>query len=379
MSELIATKSPGSAFRLQMLATVSALAFFTAVGDADARDEEIRPTLWIELGSQLERQSAEQNIYVPTFLDAFSHLNFSSPLSVQRSPRYSMGGEGKLIIEPKGTNWVFSAGVRYGRSKREASKNQKIPTPITFQLKSKAAGALYTDRQKVLYHLDTSFGAQESHAIADFTAGKDVGIGIFSSSNIALGIRFAQFTEKQSVNLNGVPDFHHYQTKHYAKYGNAKSHHRYYGTFAAKREFQGLGPSLSWQASRALVKDEDHAISMDWGLNVGVLFGHQKIEGAVDETALHYKTFARIIPQLIYSGVNSTVQHHNVVDRAHNVVVPNVGGLAGISFKYSNAKVSLGYRADFFFNAIDGGIDTRKSENRAFYGPYASISIGLGD
>ncbi|HVP85004.1 MAG TPA: hypothetical protein VMS78_09800 [Rhizomicrobium sp.] len=42
------------------------------------------------------------------------------------------------------------------------------------------------------------------------------------------------------------------------------------------------------------------------------------------------------------------------------------------------AKVSLGYRADFFFGAMDGGIDTRESYNRNFYGPYASISIGLG-
>ena len=30
-------------------------------------------------------------------------------------------------------------------------------------------------------------------------------------------------------------------------------------------------------------------------------------------------------------------------------------------------------------SAIEGGIDTRKSENRAFFGPYASVSVGLGD
>ncbi len=45
----------------------------------------------------------------------------------------------------------------------------------------------------------------------------------------------------------------------------------------------------------------------------------------------------------------------------------------------TDAKISLGYKADFFFGAIDGGIDARKNENRAFFGPYASISIGLGD
>ena len=67
------------------------------------------------------------------------------------------------------------------------------------------------------------------------------------------------------------------------------------------------------------------------------------------------------------------------VTRSRNVTVPNIGGFAGLSYRYSDAKLSLGYKADFFFNAIDGGIDARKNENRAFYGPYASISIGLGD
>jgi hypothetical protein len=65
--------------------------------------------------------------------------------------------------------------------------------------------------------------------------------------------------------------------------------------------------------------------------------------------------------------------------RSRNVTVPNVGGSIGLSWKLQNFKMSFGYRADFFFNAIDGGIDARKSENRAFYGPYASISVGLGN
>ena len=65
--------------------------------------------------------------------------------------------------------------------------------------------------------------------------------------------------------------------------------------------------------------------------------------------------------------------------RAHcTVTVPNVGGFAGLSFQIQNFKVSAGYRADLFFNAMDGGIDTRKSENIGFYGPFASVSVGLG-
>jgi len=39
--------------------------------------------------------------------------------------------------------------------------------------------------------------------------------------------------------------------------------------------------------------------------------------------------------------------------------------------------VSLGYRADFFFGAVDGGIDTRVSKTLGLNGPYATISVGL--
>ncbi len=50
----------------------------------------------------------------------------------------------------------------------------------------------------------------------------------------------------------------------------------------------------------------------------------------------------------------------------------------GLSYRYKNAKISFGYRADFLFGAMDGGIDSYKSETRGFYGPFATVSIGLG-
>ncbi|HWA31303.1 MAG TPA: hypothetical protein VG867_09400, partial [Rhizomicrobium sp.] len=59
-------------------------------------------------------------------------------------------------------------------------------------------------------------------------------------------------------------------------------------------------------------------------------------------------------------------------------VVPNLGGFAGVSMRYSNAKLSLGYRGDFFFGALDGGIDTAQRTTVGFYGPFATISLGLG-
>jgi len=40
--------------------------------------------------------------------------------------------------------------------------------------------------------------------------------------------------------------------------------------------------------------------------------------------------------------------------------------------------VSFGYRADFFLGAMDGGIDTRRSGDVDFWGPFATVSVGLG-
>jgi hypothetical protein len=66
------------------------------------------------------------------------------------------------------------------------------------------------------------------------------------------------------------------------------------------------------------------------------------------------------------------------VNRSRTVTVPNLGGYIGASMRYHNSKVSLGYRADTFFNAMDGGQETHKAYNRGFYGPYLNVSLGLG-
>ena len=60
------------------------------------------------------------------------------------------------------------------------------------------------------------------------------------------------------------------------------------------------------------------------------------------------------------------------------VAVPNLGGFAALSYRFTNAKISAGYLADFFFGAMDGGLDTHRSVTTAFHGPFAKISVGLG-
>jgi hypothetical protein len=78
----------------------------------------------------------------------------------------------------------------------------------------------------------------------------------------------------------------------------------------------------------------------------------------------------RLAADSAYPPVNRT--------RSRMVVIPNIGGFAALSYRFPNAKLSAGYRADFFFGARDSGFETRSTADVGFHGPFATISIGLG-
>lgn len=57
--------------------------------------------------------------------------------------------------------------------------------------------------------------------------------------------------------------------------------------------------------------------------------------------------------------------------------VPNLGGFASATYHFDYGKISFGYRGNFFCDAIDGGIDKRKSETLGAFGPHANVTIGF--
>ena len=63
-------------------------------------------------------------------------------------------------------------------------------------------------------------------------------------------------------------------------------------------------------------------------------------------------------------------------DRERNM--PNFGGYASITYRLQDVKLSLGYQADVFLGAVDGGIDVSRNYDRGFYGPFVKISLGIG-
>jgi hypothetical protein len=383
MSELI-NKQNHRNFRWQLLATVSALSLTLAVS-AHASESD-KPTVWIELGGQLERITGLEDPFLPPFaLQSPTPRPFleSSPAEAQKPSIYSYGAEGALSFRPHESDWVFTAAIRYGRSNNNKDIHQQSMTTEVFQrhFNTRLLGRYATLREPLF--ADYNVRNSESHAILDFQAGRDIGIGGFKS-NVGFGVRSVDFVSKSHIGMIVRPDITFYSSIY--KFGNpahpryldvfGKIHTDYMASADSSRSFRGLGPSVSWNGDVAMIGNEDGALTVDWGINASLLFGRQKAQGAHGTSARLYHGSATGTPA---PGV-STVYNHppRIHDRSRSVVVPNVGVLAGFSFRYPNAKVSFGYRADMFFGAMDMGIDQRDVKDRTFHGPFASVSIGLG-
>jgi len=218
----------------------------------------------------------------------------------------------------------------------------------------------------------------ESHAILDFQAGKDFGLGMFGRdgrSTFSLGIRYAQFASKTGVNVRERPDLHLNDNVPTPTFRNhlIKYFHSYGLTAHSARSFHAVGPSLSWDVSAPFAGNaQSTEFTLDWGVNAAILFGRQK-------TSVNHHTSGRYVEVANGKYLGPPYQNSPALrNTARSVTIPNLGGFAGVSVKWPNAKVSLGYRADFFFNAMDTGIDARKSATLGFYGPFASVSVGLG-
>lgn len=373
MGELIIRRTRAD-IRLQLLATVSALSLLTAVASqAEAKDTG-RPTLWIELGGQLERIDGGQSAFTVPFLTPPPSFLTISPVEAQRTGRYGHGFQGKLTFVPDGSDWSFSAAIRFGRTNRTGlahqSANVTQPSICRGQLPPNCSPPLYVGHD----FANIAMKSRASHVLLDFQAGKDVGLGVLGSngtSNISFGVRFAQFASRSRVDVRGRPDFH-WSGLHFSPYWYLpfSAFHDYNLVGQASRSFSGIGPSLSWTAdARVLSLSEDTAIAFDWGVNGALLFGRQKAKTQQQQTTSY-------INRVYYTF--STATSAKQYSRNRSVIVPNVGGFAGVSLRFPNAKLSLGYRADLFFGAVDGGIDARKTNDRSFYGPFAAISIGLG-
>jgi hypothetical protein len=385
MSELMNQSTNGGSFRPQLLTTVSLFALLSSIYLADdakaADDTNDRPTVWIELGGQLERQTGLGAAFAPPFIAANPDSAAFKPVSLveaQNPPNFSFGGDGRISFQPEDSRWVFSAAIRYGRSNSSKRTTQSTPGRVVRDVFPSyyGPGQPYIITQHVEgVFADVQTKQSENHAILDFQVGRDVGLGLFgkaATSVLNLGVRFAQFASKMNVTMHAIPNIEvtnffggapSYVARGY--YFGTVHYHHYTASEQSTRSFHGIGPSLSWTGSIPIFDNpETSEIAIDWGANAAILFGRQRASGSLQSGGGAKQQYG------IYRIGN--------FNRDRSVIAPNAGGLAGISFRYANAKISLGYRGDFFFGAMDAGDDMRKTQTVGFYGPFASISVGIG-
>lgn len=338
--------------RHRLLLTASSAALLVLAGGARAQDAD-RPTVWIELGGAFDQISNNSQGWVPPNLT--DPITNASPEPFGRSPNIGYDFDAAISIHPHHSDWTFTAAVRYGRA-------QRGPIRVHDQTYEEQRGFFSKYHLTTYAFLNATEKTSSTHAIIDFKAGKDIGLGFAHNgeSTFDFGIRVAQLTEHAEGTMTAFSTLP-------VKYASGKVVHEASALFV--RSYTGAGPSVSWEGAEPLIGSMEDGATFDWGVNAAVLFGRQKTH-----ELLHTKD-TRFYGYGAHATLSETTQAPN---RDRTVVVPNLGGFAGLSWRLPNGKVSLGYRADVFFGAADGGLYTSQKDMRGFYGPFASVSLGLG-
>jgi len=390
MSELINTHDNRATIRWKLLTGASALVLTAYVSSINAVHAADRPLIWIEGGWQFESITGSNDILVPPLDDLTTNGFSSTPTAanflgqssggfpsftgIENVLGHSSGAEGSISFQPKDSNWILSISGRYGHThghkhierRRDAYSEPANVTNILGH---------YVKTQHFTNYVNQSANNSESHAVVDFQVGRDVGLGLFgqrTDSTVSFGARYMRFDQSGSGHAYDNPAVRFYHHKGAApkyQYNIAFRYQKSATLLERDASFRALGPSLSWTNATRLWGDlEGGEVALDWGANAAVLFGRQKAK-------VNYstKTFTTYYGGGVHSS-NSRPFHRT---DSRRVTVPNVGGFAGLSYRFTDARLSLGYRADFFFHALDRGLDTRRIATIGFNGPYASISIGL--
>lgn len=414
MSELVNTTQ--SNWRSRLLVTVSSMALVASVYDANisrAAASDDKPTLWFEMGVQSSEVHDSTDSFALPVGGAAPSGGITGPLFDGLHLKRSYTEEGSVSFQPRDTDWVFSAAVTFGRSRGKSKFHQSAPIPTTSLTTFHTTIPTYPfpyhkTFTKPVKENANSFSADtttaESHTIVDFSAGKDVGLGMFgrdSSSVVGAGVRIASFSSKTNIiQFQGVDDIHNVETSYtiptiapfpsgarivpWYFISGGQAWHNFNGRGQRFEHFGGVGPAIYWNASVPIAGDESRngKLHFDWGINAAILFGRQTNKESHKSTSADncYSAGRLYFRQRGVACQNSVLEYlpqSSDAKSSRRVTVPNVGGFAGLSLRFPNAKVSLGYRADFFFNAIRTGLSTSNSETRGFNGPYASVSIGL--
>jgi hypothetical protein len=287
----------------------------------------------------------------------------------------------KLTYDPGGP-WSVSLGARFGKTNAFDKGSTSVPHKICL-FGEQYCNPEYHYGLAMKYRSDYALSDvynKEEHMVADFSLGRDVGIGMageMARSRVEVGIRYAHLQSGTVLDMTGIPDW---QVPAYYAFSTPTQHHLYNTSLSAKREFEGVGPVLSWDGSRKVLGNDDTGhIAIDWSVRGGLLFGKQitDITGSYrgDYFDTPYSSFYTAPPK--YPPTTTVVESIGIHRRnATRVPVLDLG--LGLAYEMQRIKIGAGYRWERYFNAIDAGYTEHKSYDRTIDGPYFKIAVGFG-
>lgn len=207
--------------------------------------------------------------------------------------RPNVGWEGAAGVDYRfgGTPWHVSAQVRYGRNNKSMGLS--------------GAGTFYGYSGGILGNATH----KESHLVADFAVGRDIGIGA-GMAQVKLGVRVADL--QANTNFSGSA---------FSYFGSA------YAVVAEFRSrFLGVGPRLSLEGSLPITG----LWAIDYMAGVAALYGNRSLD--VTLTA---------------GGITGSISFNDYG------TVFNADAMAGLSYAFSQSmKLTAGYRFDGYWNAL---------------------------
>jgi hypothetical protein len=346
--------------------------------------------LTVEVGGQIQRVDNPYDKLHAGFESSFPASINSFGQTQNRHLDWGDGREVKVTYRPQGA-WSVSAGYRRGETNNGATRVstvQDLEAACLITPKYEAVLGNVCDPANPSYEpgfnrSTTIWSAaaardHEEHEVADFTVGRDLGLGGLRSQ-LSGGVRYASFGSDTEAAMSGVPD-------RYVRVGwflpgpPRMPFHQYSGSISAHREFKGAGPAVAWDASLPLLGDDEMGhVNIDWSLGASVLFGAQETRISDRESVID-KTFkVSNVASFDFVTVDAIVDLPPIDIRRHkDATVPATSAALGLSYSIDRMKIGAGYRWERYFNVLDGGYAEHKDEDRTIDGPYFKIAVGFG-
>ena len=351
--------------------------------------------LTLEVGGQVQRVDGNNTAALPTFYDAFS-----GPLDIaERGQRADLGWgqirEVTLGWRPNAGPWQLSVGYRQGSLRDTVSGQASWDTepfcplvggPFAAQCTNPTAPPIFADLQSYSQtnRVAAEMQASEAYRLFDLTIRRDLNLDAFSRSSVALALRRARLNARTQAMLEGVPDWTIPENVDvFVVADRPVTHTVYQADFEAHRSFDGTGPLLTWSAASPLFGNlQSGVVELDWSLSGGALFGRQNTRIADSQESEWYYAWtssqASGFQQPPQTPTTTTERTVPGARRSTSTTVPMVGGTLGLSYRVNNLNLSAGYRWERYIDAIDGGVEDRRTYDRTIQGPTLKLGIGFG-